>query len=64
MFQAILAGDFILAQAARILAQLDNEDVVHLLAQVRPFKYNTFTLCMCDEFCVISFVHYLPFQPQ
>ncbi|GFS33149.1 decaprenyl-diphosphate synthase subunit 1 [Trichonephila inaurata madagascariensis] len=32
--KAILAGDFILAQAARILAQLGNEDVVHLLAQV------------------------------
>lgn len=32
--KAILAGDFILSQAARILAQLDNEDVVHLLAQV------------------------------
>ncbi|GIY19879.1 all trans-polyprenyl-diphosphate synthase PDSS1 [Caerostris darwini] len=32
--KAILAGDFILAQAARILAQLNNEDVVHLLAQV------------------------------
>ncbi|XP_054707446.1 all trans-polyprenyl-diphosphate synthase PDSS1-like [Uloborus diversus] len=32
--KAILAGDFILAQAARILAQLENEDVVHLLAQV------------------------------
>ncbi|XP_035217254.1 decaprenyl-diphosphate synthase subunit 1-like isoform X2 [Stegodyphus dumicola] len=32
--KAILAGDFILAQAARILAQLNNEEVVHLLAQV------------------------------
>lgn len=31
--KAILAGDYILSRAARILAQIGNEDVVHLLAQ-------------------------------
>ncbi|XP_042899501.1 all trans-polyprenyl-diphosphate synthase PDSS1 [Parasteatoda tepidariorum] len=58
--KAILAGDFILAQAARILAQLGNEDVVHLLAQVLlDLVQGEFMQMNCSEEESERFTHYL-----
>ncbi|GFS84881.1 decaprenyl-diphosphate synthase subunit 1, partial [Nephila pilipes] len=52
--KAILAGDFILAQAAQILAQLDNEDVVHLLAWKTSKKTASLTAYTCKAATVLG----------